>query len=191
MKVLLTTLLLLLLLAGCTQQNFKGVPLTPAKPAPDFTLTNQFGEEVSLNDFRGKVVVMSFLYTNCPTVCPIITSKFISAAEELGDSAGRDVVFVAVTVDPERDTTDKIRRYSEEKGMLDKWHYFTGGRVEVERVWRDYNIYVNRSQLDEDGNYIIDHTAKVFVIDKKGTRRVVFPGITWDSKDLAHDVRLL
>ncbi|MDP6459662.1 MAG: SCO family protein [Candidatus Hydrothermarchaeota archaeon] len=191
MKVLLTTLLLLLLLAGCTQQNFKGVPLTPAKPAPDFTLTNQFGEEVSLSDFRGKVVVMSFLYTNCPTVCPIITSKFISAAEELGDSAGRDVVFVAVTVDPERDTTDKIRRYSEEKGMLDKWHYFTGGRVEVERVWSDYNIYVNKSSTDASGNYLVDHTATVIGIGKRGNLRLVFPGAIWDPKDLADDLRLL
>jgi protein SCO1/2 len=191
MKKGLVALLFLVLLLGCTQQSFKGVPLSPAKPAPDFTLTNQFGEEASLRDFRGKVVVMSFLYTNCPTVCPVITQKFISTAKELGDDAGADVVFLAVTVDPERDTPEKIRRYSEEKGMLDKWQYFTGERRAVEQVWGDYHIYVNKSSVDASGNYLVDHTATAIIIDKKGNLRVVFPGITWDPKDLANDVRLL
>lgn len=196
MKKRLAAIIFLVLLLGCMQQSFKGVPLNPLKPAPDFTLTNQFGERVALSDFRGKVVVMTFIYTHCPTVCPILTQKFIIAATELGGYAGVDVVFVAVTVDPERDTVDRVREYSVEKGMLDKWQYLTGERSVVEQVWRDYSIYVNKiyvnkSSVDASGNYLVDHTATAIVIDKRGNLRLVFPGITWDPKDLVHDVRLL
>lgn len=185
-------ILLLLLIAGCVQeQSFKGVPLSPAKPAPDFTLTNQFGERVSLSDFRGKVVVMSFLYTSCPTVCPAITQNFINAMEELDDSVGKDVVFVAVSVDPERDTVEQVRKYSEKRGLLNRWQYLTGERSELEKVWRDYNIFVNVSWRDEYGNYLVDHTATAIVVDREGNLRLVYPGVTWNPKDLAHDIRLL
>ncbi len=182
---------LLLLVAGCAQQGYKGVPLSPPKPAPDFTLTNQFGEKVSLSDFRGKVVVISFLYTSCPTVCPAITQNFITAMEELGDAAGRDVIFIAVSVDPERDTVEQVRRYSEKRGLLYKWQYLTGERSELEKVWKAYNIYVNVSWRDEYGNYLVDHTATAIVVDRQGNLRLVYPGITWDPRDLAHDLKLL
>ncbi len=185
-------LAILILIAGCAQQQgFKGVPLSPAKPAPDFTLTNQFGERVSLSDFRGRVVVISFLYTSCPTVCPAITQNFIRAMDELGDSVGRDVVFVAVSVDPERDTVERVREYSEKRGLLHRWQYLTGERAELEKVWKDYNIYVNVSWQDDYGNYLVDHTATAIIVDKEGNLRLVYPGITWDPKNLAHDVKLL
>ncbi len=189
MKLLL--LLALVLLSACLQQDFKGIELSPSKPAQEFSLINQFGEQVKLSDFRGKVVVLSFLYTSCPTVCPVITQKFTAAANELGDLTGSEVIFVAVTVDPERDTVEKIREYSAGKGMLDKWHYLTGGKSAVEKVWRDYGVYVNKSAGDTAENYFVDHTTTVVVIDKKGNLRLVFPGLAWDSKDLAQDVRLL
>lgn len=186
----LVFLVFLIFLLGCAQQNFKGVPVSPAKQAPDFTLINQFGEEVSLRDFRGKVVVVSFLYTSCPTVCPVIAHKFMKAAEELGDQARDDIVFIAVTVDPERDTQERVKEYSLKNGMLDKWQYLTAEKRDVEQVWKAYNIYVKKN-IDEEGNYLVDHTTTVIIIDKKGSLRLLFPGITWDPKDLVHDVRLI
>ncbi len=182
---------ILLLFTGCLQQNFRGVPLSPAKQAPDFTLTNQFGERVALSDFRGRVVAMSFLYTRCLTICPVITHKFAKAAKDLGDSSGKDVIFVAVTVDPEGDTIDRIMEYSAKSGVGEGWQYLTGKRSELEGVWRDYGIYVEKRWDNSTGTYFIDHTATTIVIDRAGNLRLVFPGTSWQPDDLVHDILIL
>lgn len=179
---------MLLLFTGCLQQKFGGIAPEP-HPAPEFSLTNQDGERVSLQDFRGKTVVMSFMYTNCPTVCPLITSKFMAAAEMMGESPGRDVVFIAITVDPERDTPQAARRFLEEKGMLGRMHYLTGDREEVEAVWESYNVYVNK--IPGEQGYVVDHTAVVYLIDGEGYLRVLYPGLEWYPKYLVEDVKTL
>lgn len=178
----------ILVLAGCLQQKFSGIAPYPY-PAPDFTLTNQHGEQISLRDLRGKIIVMSFLYTNCPTVCPLITSKFTAAAEMLGDAQG--VVFIAVSVDPEGDTMDRVREFLKNKGLQGRMHYLIGEREELEEVWSNYNIYVNKSNPDEEGNYLVDHTAIVYVIDREGNLRVLYPGLKWNPKFLVRDIRML
>lgn len=182
--------LLVLLFAGCAQQSYSGVMVSPERPAPDFTLVNQFGEETSLKDFQGKVVALSFIYASCTTICPIITSKFMATADDLGEQVGKDVAFVVITVDPERDTVHRIREYSAEKGMLDKWHYLTGDPDKVMKVWGDYNVYVNKSQADLSGDYTVDHTGIVYVIDKKGNLRLMY-SLRFDPRDLAADMRKL
>ncbi len=181
---------LVLLVAGCAQQSYNGVVVSPERPAPDFTLVNQFGEQTSLEDFKGKVVALSFIYASCTTICPIITSKFIATADELGDQVGRDVTFVVVTVDPERDTVNRIREYSLKNGMLERWQYLTGEPAVVERVWRGYNVYVNKSEPDPAGDYTVDHTGIVYVIDKKGNLRLMY-SLRFDPRELAADMRKL
>lgn len=181
---------LVLLVAGCAQQSYNGVVVSPERPAPDFTLINQFGEQTSLEDLKGKVVALSFIYASCTTICPIITSKFIATADELGDQVGRDVTFVVVTVDPERDTVNRIREYSLKNGMLERWQYLTGEPAVVERVWRGYNVYVNKSKPDPTGEYTVDHTGIVYVIDKKGNLRLMY-SLRFDPRELAADMRKL
>lgn len=190
MRKAIAALLVLLLLAGCFQEEFSGVPLSPAISAPSFTLTNQFGERVSLSDFRGKVVVMSFLYSNCRTVCPAITHKFVGTREKLG-KAGRDVVFVAISVDPERDTPAAIRNFSKKTGIGDGWQFLSGDRRKLERIWGDYGVYVNKTQVEAPNNYMVDHTAIVFLIDREGKIRLTYPGIKWEPEKLVHDIKLL
>ncbi len=159
--------------------------------APDFQLKDQFGREIALSELRGKVVVMSFLYTHCPDICPITTSRFMSVAKALGSEVERSAVFLAVTVDPERDTVDKLKEYSAAVGMLDRWHFLTGSYREVELVWSGYDIYVNKTIIDAPGNYIVDHSVIVVVIDKQGYIREYFPSPDWKSEDLLSDVRML
>jgi|GEM_PF-691942 len=185
-----SVLLLILLFAGCLQEKFSGIAPNPY-PAPEFGLTNQYGEEASLSDFRGRVVVMSFLYTSCPTVCPLIISKFIEAADMLGDTAGNEVIFIAVSVDPEGDTVEGVKGFVEKKGLGGKMYYLTGDRSELEEVWNYYNVYVNKSEPDASGNYMIDHTAIVYVIDKKGNLRLLYPSLQWWPKFLVGDVKTL
>jgi protein SCO1/2 len=181
---------LVLLVSGCAQHSYSGILVSPERPAPDFTLVDQFGDEVSLRDFQGTVVALSFIYASCTTICPIITSKFVATADELGEQVGRDITFLVVTVDPEGDTVNRIKEYSAEKGMLERWHYLTGDREVVEKVWEDYNVYVNKSQPDPSGSYTVDHTGIVYVIDKQGNLRLMY-SLRFDPRELAADMRKL
>ncbi len=180
---------LVLILTGCLREEFSGIVPNPY-PAPEFTLTNQLGERVSLSDLRGRIVAMSFVYTSCTAVCPVTIGKFTAAARSMGAAAGKEVIFVGVTVDPDRDTPERTRKYVEERGLAGKMHYLTGERSELEMVWSYYNVYVNRSD-DASGNYAVDHTSIIYLIDKKGNVRLLYPGTEWKPESLVRDARAL
>ena len=93
----------------------------PENPAPAFVLIDQHGETVNLSQFEGKVVVMTFVYTHCPDVCPAITYQMKKLAEELGDDYEESVVFLSVTVDPARDTPERLATFSE--GYNASWQF--------------------------------------------------------------------
>ena len=90
---------------------------------------------------RGRVVVLTFIYTHCENECPFVTLKLKRARALLGSDAG-EAVFVAVTTDPRRDTRTVIERYSREAGMLDGWYFLTGSLDEVKSVWTSYGVGV-------------------------------------------------
>lgn len=152
-------------------------------PAPDFQLVNQFGKPVALSDFRGKVVVLGFGYTTCPTICPLMTSTFRGAADKLGDGI-KNVAFIVVTVDPEKDTVQQVRGYSENAGMLNRWHFLTGEYDEVKKVWDEYGIYVGKNGSN------IDHSSLVIIIDRQGEIRNFLP-IGFTSEDLIKEINRL
>lgn len=110
-------------------------------PAPDFTLTDQHNAPFHMADARGKVVVMSFIYTHCTDLCPFITLKVKDAWQLLGADASR-VVFVAVTTDPQRDVPAVMAAYSKAAGLNDVWHFVGGAPKAVQAVWSDYAIGV-------------------------------------------------
>ncbi len=184
--------ILFFFLAGCLQVKQSGTIQSPFPySAPDFTLTNQFGEKTRLSDLRGRVVVLSFLYTSCPHVCPALAGKFATAAKMLEGASGAEVVFVAVSVDPERDTIEHMRGFVEEKGLRGKMLFLTGERSELEKVWSDYFIYVNGSVEQACEDSLVDHTALVLLLDKKGDVRLVYQGLDWQPESLAGDARSL
>ena len=125
--------------ACSSPETFRGTELTARLPATSFTLTNQFSRSVSLEDYRGKVVLVTFLYTNCPDVCPLTTSNIREAYELLGSDA-QELAIVAVSVDPERDTVEEALAFSRHWQMSDRWDFLTGQRAELERIWRAYYI---------------------------------------------------
>ncbi|MDZ4338745.1 MAG: SCO family protein [candidate division NC10 bacterium] len=171
---------------GCAQPPaFRGTALDPPRAVEDFTLHDQFDKPVRLSDFRGRVAVLTFLYTSCPDVCPIIAGKLRSTVESLGE-AGRGIAIVVVTVDPERDTVERMRAYSEQHRMLDRWHFVTGGMQALRPVWEYY--WVGTVRKDRKGEVM--HQAPVHLIDRQGKIRVVY-GSGVEAADLAHDIRLL
>ena len=126
-------------IACSSPETFRGTELTARAPATPFTLTNQFSRSVSLDDYRGKVVLLTFLYTNCPDICPLTTSN-IREAYDLLESDAEELAMVAVSVDPERDTVEEALDFSQHWQMTDRWDFLTGQRAELERIWRAYYI---------------------------------------------------
>jgi protein SCO1/2 len=139
---------LFLVLAACSRPALKGTSVLSSQPAPDFSLTDQHGTAFHLKDTRGKVVLMSFIYTHCTDLCPFITLKVKESIPLLGKDADR-AVFLAVTTDPERDTQPVIDAYSREAGLEDSWHFLTGSLPELQEVWHDYGVGVEITQPED------------------------------------------
>lgn len=164
---------------------FRLTPLDPPRESFNFALTSQLGRKVSLRDFGGKIVVLTFLYTHCPDVCPLITQKLHETHKLLGAKAA-EAVFLVVTVDPERDTVERLYDYSKQFDMLDKWHFLTGREEDLKPVWDYY--WVGKVWKDEKGNVM--HQAPIHLIDAKGKVRAA-SGQTFRPAELAHDIEEL
>jgi protein SCO1/2 len=173
-----------MLLGACGQPALVGTDLGEA-PAADFQLVDQDGQTVRLQDLRGKAVALTFLYTHCPDVCPVITAKFREVSRSLDDEP-TDVALVAVTVDPERDTVERLREYTASVGMDGRWHFLTGERSVLEHVWSSYGIGVTHSAHD----HMIGHTDAVYLIDPEGRQRLLMRQ-DLDPADLARNLRTL
>ncbi len=109
--------------------------------AADFTLTDQHDQPFHMAEARGKVVLMSFIYTHCTDLCPFVTLKVRDTYQLLGSDASK-VVFVAVTTDPKRDVPKVMAAYSKAAGLDDVWHFVGGAPKDVQAVWSDYSIGV-------------------------------------------------
>src|SRR5207253_10854192 len=124
---------------GCTPTKLVGEAL-PGAIAPDFTLTDgPTGQVVSLSALRGKVVLLTFLYTSCLDVCPLPAEVIRSARDRVGTSA-RDVAFIAFSVDPVGDTPSITRRFVAEHGLESTLRYLIGSQAALARVWQEYGI---------------------------------------------------
>ena len=165
-----------LLLGACTPQTLAGTDLG-ATDAPDFTLTDGVsGRAVTLSAQRGQVIALTFLYTTCPDVCPLTATRFRATQTELRADASR-VTFIAVSVDPDRDTTKAVQDFSAAHGLASNWYYLVGGRAQLSPVWAAYGIGV------QAGSSTVTHNDAVYLIDPRGRERVLL-----HSEDLAADL---
>lgn len=153
-------------------------------PAPDFALTLQDGARIGLADLRGKVVVVTFIYATCADTCPLLTAKLVGIQRQLGTDGVR-VRFVAITVDPEKDTPEALRRYAEGHGAkAPGWMFLTGTAAEIGDVTRRYGIYVKKRPAGD-----VDHTFLTSVIDGYGVLRVQYQGVRFDPGEFLRDLR--
>jgi len=136
-------------------------------PAPGFHLTDQFGKQVSLAQFRGKPVVLTFLYTHCPDVCPLIAEQLHSVMLDLGKDAQR-VGVLAISVDPQRDTIASALAFSQTHRMTGYWHFLVGTEAQLSPVWTAYSI-----GAQQESATVSMHTAVLYVIDKQGRERTL------------------
>jgi cytochrome oxidase Cu insertion factor (SCO1/SenC/PrrC family)/thiol-disulfide isomerase/thioredoxin len=131
------------------------------RPAPDFALTDQFGQSVSLHSFRGKVVVLAFNDSECTTICPLTTAAMLQAKAMLGH-AGDQVQLLGVDANPAATSVQDVASYSQLHGMVHAWHFLTGSLPALRRVWKAYSIGVQITRRQ------VDHSPALFVIDPSG-----------------------
>ena len=164
----------------------KEAQLPKIGPAPDFTLTSQDGKRVSLRDLRGRVTVVTFIFTTCSDTCPILTAKLVGIQRKLAPKQPK-VTFAAITVDPLNDTPAVLKKYGEAHSADPAYFVFlTGPYQEIEDVTRRYAIYWKKSAASG-----VEHTFLTSIIDAGGTLRVQYLGSRFDPNEFMSDVQSL
>ena len=196
-------------LAGCgggggatTEQNQQGVPAgqtavkggpefvgteaTPAKPAPPIKLGDSLGKQVNLAQYKGKAVLLTFIYTHCPDICPLIVSHLKTVLAELGPKA-KNLQIIAVSTDPRGDNPKTVAAFLKAHAMTGKMQYLIGDRKELGKVWTDWNIVVHPAKSGRD---LVEHSALIYGINAEGQVVTLYPP-NFKPSEIAHDVPLL
>jgi protein SCO1/2 len=159
--------------------GFEGARMPAGVRAPDFTLRDQDGEQVSMRSLRGKPVIVTFLYTTCDDTCPAQAQTVRGALDDLDE----DVPALAIAVDPPRDTPERAKVFLAKAKALGRIDFVLGTRAELRPLWKAF--FVRPQSINEE------HQARFTLVDKKGFQRIGFPGDQATPETLAHDVRLL
>jgi len=153
-------------------------------PAPPFTLTSQDGKPVALADLRGKVLAVTFIYTGCPDICPLMTQKMVDVQNALGAKFGTKIDFVSITLDPENDTPAVLKDYAQSWGAKPNgWMFLTGSPAAIRDVTRRYGVYFAKKK---DGS--VDHTQLTTLVDADGQMRVQYIGWRFNADEFRHDL---
>lgn len=182
-------LLALTSLAACGgPPQLKGTALEPANPAPDFTLTDEQGQPFTLSEQQGKVVVLFFGFTSCPDICPAELSNLAAAMRQLGD-AGKDVQVALVSLDPERDTSERLGQYV--TAFDPSFKGLRADKATIDPIVKEYGVFYEKRELPDSAlGYTIDHSGFVYVIDKAGRWREVLAHGT-PVEDIVADLKAL
>ena len=161
---------------------FKGA-MRPSAPAADFALRDQDGDLVQLSALRGKVVVLTPLYTHCQETCPLTAQQVRGALDDLSGDDRKAVRALALSVDPANDDAESARRFLVERRVNGYLDFLLGSRSELQPVWRDYGFAPQTKERE--------HNSYVVLLDKRGRQRVGFPVDHLTPEDLAHDIAVL
>jgi len=181
---------LFFMLVGCAEQAekpvFKLTDVTGASFGKTLELKDHNGQLRTLADFKGKVVTLFFGFTHCPDVCPTTLVEMANVMKELGSDAGR-VQVLFVSVDPERDTADVLKRYV--PAFHPSFLGLTGNAEEIARAAKEFKIYYQKQNL-ASGGYTMDHSAGTYILDSEGRLRL-FAQYGAGAPALLHDIRQL
>ncbi len=163
----------------------EGVVLNPSRPAPALALRSYTGQPVNLSAFRGKVVLVTFVYTHCRDVCPLIVSNLAAARRQLAGEAAHFEI-IAVTVDPTNDTPAAVRQFLAARNATGRMDYLIGSRQELLPVWKAWGIAISVNRYEDTES----HTALVCGINPAGRLAVVYPS-DFTPGEMVHDLPLL
>ena len=174
------------------------VPISPQSPAapgrqavniavPDFELKDQDGKAFHFASARGEVVLITFIFTTCPDVCPLLTAKFAAIQRDLERRKIADYHLLSITTDPERDTSPVLKAYASRfKAQTERWSFLTGTRQDLAKIWKAFGLNVVKNQSGQ-----IQHTTFTTVVDRQGNRRVDYYGDKWRDADVLADMQRL
>jgi protein SCO1 len=161
--------------------------VSPIEAAPPLSLRNYLGERVNIASYKGKAVLVTFLYTNCPDVCPLIASNLRVAENLLGQKGASKVQLIAVSVDPRGDTRKAVATFLARHELTGKMKYLIGSASELGRVWQAWGV---GSERDAQQPQFINHSGLVYGVSGSGKRITVYDS-TFRPSEVAHDVPLL
>ncbi len=181
--------------AEATPVNFMNQDVDPGSPAgdtpaPNFVLRDQMGRETSLAQFRGKVVLIAFVDSQCTTICPLTTESMVETLRLLGPAAA-DVQLIGINANPLALKVSDVAAYTRAHDMQGQWRFLTGPLPQLKKVWRDYNVYVAAVHND------IDHQPAMVLVDTVGREHKIYmtqmsyEGVAPQAQVLANDIAKL
>jgi protein SCO1/2 len=168
-------------------RRFDGLEARPPTPEFALSLRNYTGQRIDLNQYRGRAVLVTFLYTHCPDVCPLITANLRVAQNLMGPKVSKEVQVVAVSVDPRGDTRSAIEGFLAKHEMTGRMQYLVGSLHELGQVWKRWGI---GSEKDAKNPEFIDHSAEIYGISASGRITTLYAS-NFRPAQIAHDVPLL
>ena len=165
------------------------------RQAPPFTLMDHNGEKLRLDKYRDKIVLIAWGYTNCPDICPLTLGMLNTVMDDLGDRA-QDVQVLYITVDPERDTEERLKSYV--PYFNESFIGLSGTREEIDSLAREYGVTIvkhppvyGRGRYDTWDRYLMTHTNTIYLVDKNGRLYLTYPHHTHDAKGISNDIKKL
>jgi protein SCO1/2 len=173
--------------AGLVASPAAPVLVSPGSVVPDFTLTNQHHERVSLSSLRGRVVALTFIYSRCPLpdYCPRVVSHLSAVRDRFRERMNEDLVLLTITFDPKYDTPEALKSYAGAfKANVPGWHFLTGTSAEIERACSLFGV----EYWPDEG--LITHTLQTAVIDRDGRLAATIEGKDFTARQLGDLVQL-
>src|ERR1019366_6098339 len=168
--------------------RYDGSPLSSAELAPPLALDNYLGTPVNIASFRGKAVLVTFLYTHCPDVCPLIASHLHTALTEMPAAERRRLQIIAVSVDPRGDTRSAVAQFLATHEMTGQMQYLIGSAPVLKAVWKGWDV-ADASEATAANPNLVAHSALIYGITGHGKIAVIFPA-NFTPAELAHDARI-
>jgi protein SCO1 len=158
---------------------FEGAVLPPGVRAPNFSLEDENGKRVTMKEYRGEPVVVTFMYSHCRDTCPIQAQQIKGAL----DNIGQKLPALSISVDPPGDTPKSVHSFNDEQGVTGRIRWVLGSEPQLRRLWEGFHT------TSQTGG--AEHMARIVLIDKRGFQRVGYPSSQATPERLAHDLRLL
>jgi protein SCO1/2 len=172
---------------GVASSKYSGSLASPAAPEPPLSLRNYKGERVNITQYKGKAVLVTFLYTHCPDVCPIIASNLGVALNQMGSAKASKVQVIAVSVDPRGDTPTAVATFLQRHGVAGRMQYLIGSAHELGRVWKAWGV---GAEQDAEQPQLVNHSGLVYGISAQGKVTTLYAA-SFTPQEIVHDAPLL
>jgi len=166
--------------------NFAGATANPPKPAPALKLKNYNGTPVNIDQYKGKAVLVLFIYDHCPDICPLMVSNLHAAQNEMSAAERKQMQIIAVSVDPKGDTPQTVKKFLADHQMTGRMDYLIGSQNQLENTWANWNI-VAKSDPSKKNPDAVEHSALVYGISGSGDITTLYPS-NFKPEQIVHDV---